>query len=209
MRVLVVTMTCGRLPVTRRWLGQLAASDPLPFRHVVVDNGSDDGTPAWLEANGYEVLANDHNVGIAAGWVQAWEWATADGWRPDLVVKYDDDCEVLTDAPLTRLVQFHDFTGGGHVLGPLDVEIQPGWEPRQLGPARTVEGWPVRPLTHVGGIFVAVPAAAFELMVEAGPIGGDVQRGNFWRRHGYPTLCLDGVRIAHRGLDAQTEDYRF
>lgn len=209
MSVLVVTVTCGRLELTRRWLGQLAAAEPMPYRHVVVDNGSDDGTVAWLRDQGYEALANDDNVGIAAAWEQGWRHATADGFDPDWVVKYDDDCEVLTDLPLTRLATFSAATGGRNVLGPLDVEIQPGWEPVRLGPPRTVNGWEARPQTHVGGIFVMVPAEAFAAMAEHGIVEGDVQRGGWWRAHGWPTLCIPSVKVAHRGLHAQTPSYRF
>lgn len=210
MSVLVVTVTCGRLPVTRRWLGSLAEREPGGYRHVVVDNGSGDGTVEWLRSEGYEVVALEDNVGIAAAWERGWRHATADGFDPEWVVKYDDDCEVLTDRPLTRLALFSARTGRRNVVGPLDVEIQPGWEPARLGPARTVDGWEARPQTHVGGIFVMVPAEAFAAMVAAGGVvEGDAHRGGWWREHGWPTLCIPSVRVAHRGLDAQTPGYRF
>ena len=48
-RVSVVTLTHNKLDCTRRCLPSLLATIYTPWELVIVDNGSTDGTPAWVE----------------------------------------------------------------------------------------------------------------------------------------------------------------
>lgn len=47
--VSVITLTHNKLEYTRRCLGSLLQTAYSPWELIVVDNGSNDGTPAWLE----------------------------------------------------------------------------------------------------------------------------------------------------------------
>lgn len=195
MNILVTTITCNRLHVTREWLPSLQENSSMPFKHVVVDNGSDDGTADWLEENGYDTVALPENRGIMGGWITAWEHALADGFRPDVVVKYDDDVEIITPNLLDRLVKFVE--GEKRVAAPYNVTLNR--VPAPMGKAQNLDGEKVVPTRMLGGMLIAVPADCFSEMVEAGGIKKDVSRGNWWRKNGYQPYYLTDLKAAHHG----------
>ena len=80
-RVSIVMLTCNRLDVTRPAIESLRAHTRQPYELIVVDNGSTDGTRAYLdtlERDGVRVIRNPTNRGIAAGWNQGLRAATGD-----------------------------------------------------------------------------------------------------------------------------------
>lgn len=80
-RVSIVMLTYNRLDVTRPAIQSLRAHTRQPYELIVVDNGSTDGTVAYLDAlerDGVRVIRNADNRGIAAGWNQGLRAATGD-----------------------------------------------------------------------------------------------------------------------------------
>ncbi|HEU4402566.1 MAG TPA: glycosyltransferase, partial [Candidatus Polarisedimenticolia bacterium] len=80
-RVSIVMLTFNRLDVTREALASLRASTRQPHELILVDNGSSDGTAAWLDGqarDGVRVVRNPVNRGVAAGWNQGLRLATGD-----------------------------------------------------------------------------------------------------------------------------------
>jgi GT2 family glycosyltransferase len=67
--LLVCNQTAEHRRATELAVRTLLASDlkDLEYRVVAVDNGSKDDTARWLEGQGIEVVALDHNAGIAVG----------------------------------------------------------------------------------------------------------------------------------------------
>ena len=78
MRTITSLMVCtyNRLELTKKMIDSLFANTDQLFRLIVVDNGSEDGTPEWLTALdwksqkncvGFELQLNPTNRGIAVG----------------------------------------------------------------------------------------------------------------------------------------------
>lgn len=66
-RVSIVVPVWNNLAYTRLCLGSVAQHTPAPHEVIVVDNGSNDGTPEWLAARpGVRVIRNAENRGFAA-----------------------------------------------------------------------------------------------------------------------------------------------
>jgi len=106
--VSVVVVTHDALP----WLEQcLESVQGVPT--VVVDNGSSDGTPAFVRERFPDVgLVEQENVGLGAGWNRGIE--ATDG-RYVLILNAD---AWLTSGSLARLVELADERPGAAVVGP-------------------------------------------------------------------------------------------
>src|ERR1700676_991218 len=71
----VMLITYNRLPLTQRMLQNFFQTTDSPYRLIVVDNGSTDGTVEWLQqlnpentfCQGYHTHFYDKNKGIAIG----------------------------------------------------------------------------------------------------------------------------------------------
>lgn len=213
MRVLVVTMTWNRREVSCRWVPAVAERAGCSFRHVVVDQGSTDGTADALEAAGLEVVRSPTNVGIAAGWELGYRHALATGMTPEVVCRIDDDCELVTDGALARIVDFVGATGGRVVTSPLNVTMgeRSDFFPKTVDPRTSIAGFKVKVVSHAG-LFVAVPHGAFRRMLDDGGIRhGDAARGNYWASKGLPSVYLMDVHVAHRdpGNSGSSGVYRY
>src|SRR5262249_4048395 len=101
-RVSVVMLTYNRLDVTRHAIDSLLHATPRPDELIIVDNGSTDGTPAYLDAldgHGIRIIRNPENRGVAAGWNQGLQAA-----RGDCLMVLNNDVLVSGDwlARMTR-----------------------------------------------------------------------------------------------------------
>lgn len=103
----VITLTRNKLEYTRRCLVSLLQTAYAPWELIVVDNGSTDGTPAWLdrfraqaEAAGVRVtlVLNPGNVGCSTARNQG--IAKARGTR---IVFVDNDVALRSRAWLTKM----------------------------------------------------------------------------------------------------------
>lgn len=70
--VSIIILTHNQLNYTRLCLESIQHYTPEPHEIILVDNGSTDGTPAWLRSqaalqNHYTLIENDTNRGFAAG----------------------------------------------------------------------------------------------------------------------------------------------
>ena len=129
MKVSVVIPTYNKLDQLRRTLGSLAAQDLAPdaFETVVIDDGSRDGTLAYLEshrpAHGFRVVRGETNRGRAAARNLGLE--TAEG---GLIVFLDDDME-LVPGFLRAHLEFHrshaNSVGVGNVQNHPEVSAAP------------------------------------------------------------------------------------
>jgi GT2 family glycosyltransferase len=99
--VSVMMITYNRLDLTKRMLENFFANTDTPYRLIVIDNGSVDGTPQFLEnmkptdnqyCISYDYLLNKENRGIAIGRNQALKIANQydDPWLSTM----DNDVEV-------------------------------------------------------------------------------------------------------------------
>lgn len=216
-RVLVVSMTYNRKDTTEQWLKELHIKAGYPFKHVVVDNGSTDGTREWLLESkmNFSLLPNEENVGIMKAWIQAYQYSIDNGFFPDYILKYDDDCEIKTPNILEKMVAFMEKTDDRYCIAPIDLNIDPEYVPQRLiefKDVEKIEGETVRVVTHIGGMFALYPVKAFQKFLEVGGVERDQRRGEFLReQHRINSLYLCDLWVAHQGggKSPNIDDYKF
>jgi len=170
-----------------------------PYDLFVLDNGSRDGTPEWLErefdAGRIQglVLSMD-NLGICKGLNRLLdeELNPADY---DVVVRFDNDCEVLREGTLAKVCQVafeNDLIVAPKVLG---LRNPPP------SSADLFLGEDVLDVTGIlGGVFMAVPAHIFNdfRYDEANPVwGGDEYICSWWQESGGVCGYLRGWEVMH------------
>lgn len=156
MRIAVLTMTRDRLPYTQHCFATLRSHGGAAFDWFVLDQGSTDGTQEWLEQQDdiTAVLLED-NIGICRGLNHLLD-TVCDPAAYDVLVRFDNDCEVLTPGCLSTVAWVAD-------------RYEAIVAPRVLGlnnpPAtvRTVQLDDHRlDVTGIlGGIFMAIPTLVF------------------------------------------------
>lgn len=211
-KVLVITITFDRLETTKQYLKELKEKAGHPFEHIVIDNGSEDDTVKWLKENNYTVIENGENLGIVGAWVKAYRFALERGFKPDYVLKYDNDCEIATEGILAEIMKFYEENGDKYVVAPLDLEILPDYQPVIVDKRERLGSFDVKITTHTGGMFTVIPVEAFDLMVKQNNgqgVAKDIERGGFWRKNGYLSVYIQSLKTYHRGQGKGNGKYKF
>jgi len=208
-KVLALTTTCNRFNLTSKYLPELRKKGGYLFMHVVVDNGSTDGTVAWLKTQELTVLENKENIGIVRGLMQGYAFAIKNGFIPDYVVKYDDDCEIITPDILKEIINFMEATDDTCCVAPIDLNIDPDYVPKINEDTKIMAGYNVRVTTHIGGMLAVIPRKAMEALINAGGIEKDVNRGHFWIKEGFKCVYLRDLKVKHQGNSNQVKKYKF
>ena len=185
MRVAVLSLTRDRLWATKHCFQTLCDLSGCDFDHYVYDQASEDGTPEWLE-NEYRphfLWTNAQNVGVSKG--INFLLNHAKGY--DVVVRFDNDCELLVDGTLAACAETARAWGyitSPHIQG-LKSPPSLGW---QGGIAVNGRGYRVGVPNIMGGIFMAAPASLYDTYRhdEANPIWGmdDAKIVDYWRAQG-------------------------
>ena len=212
-RIIAITITCNRIETTKKYLKELKEKAGYPYRHIIVDNGSKDGTVEWLKSEGYEVIELPENKGIAYALMEAYKKAIATEKKIDYIVKYDDDCLIHTNDIVKKLVEAMGQIGDGMILSPLDIGILPNYQPTTFGYLE-INNYKIRVTTHTGGIFQLIPKRAMDILYKEAQISldqirKDVVRGGLWRRHGMFCGYLPALKVEHKGRGTSTKKYIF
>lgn len=96
----VMFVTYNRINLTKRTLENLYQTINVPYRLIIVDNGSTDGTIEWLQSlsndhqlcQSVNIHLNDANLGIAIGRNQCLK--IADSFNDDWLCTLDNDVEL-------------------------------------------------------------------------------------------------------------------
>ncbi len=211
MRIAVYTLTRDRLDYTKRAFESLRQRAGHPFDHYVFDNGSTDETAHWLlleyaaRHRGVYADLNRKNIGIARGANVCLATVLASNY--DLIVKFDNDCEVVSDNILSQFVEIYQsmprfgvrFILSPHVGG---IDHQPK-RARDTMRARRRIG-----LTSiVGGLFHVVPADVYRAMgryPEDLPRGGGCDKHicSWFKREGGEVGYVEGLHVNHMDTTA-------
>jgi glycosyltransferase involved in cell wall biosynthesis len=152
-RVAIFTLTRDRLLYTKHCFETLREKAGYDFDHYIVDNGSEDGTMDWLLENQNmfaNIIWNPYNVGLCAGNNQALEMIRKSGKEYDLIAKFDNDAEVITENIITEMAYLFAEVGKPMLLSPRVIGIN-------KQPIRThiIKKYkhPIGITNHIGGLF--------------------------------------------------------
>jgi glycosyltransferase involved in cell wall biosynthesis len=203
MNVAVLSLTRDRLPYTQHCFGTLLENAGTDFDWWISDNGSIDGTVDWLLDNtDATVTAYTENAGICPA-LNAMLEDVLSSADYDVVVKFDNDCELLTPNTVRDLC----------VLSLEREAILSPWIRGLREPPQPVGQFGSLALTPVvGGIFMAVPASVFKRgyrhPVNATKDGDDWMLCRWFQEQGGLVGYVDGYEANHyRTTDIQHLDY--
>lgn len=157
MRVAVVSLTRDRLLYTRHCFGALRRFAGIAYDHYVVDQGSQDGTPGWLDAYKWWFAETTHlpaNIGISSAMNLVVDRISGDY---DVIVKFDNDCELVAENTLRDVCQL--ALEGNAILSPRILGLIRPPAPQGeflIGDELIVD------VPQIGGIFMAVPAWIYQ-----------------------------------------------
>jgi len=202
MRIGIWTLTKDRLDYTKRCSYALLKSGHGGVEHLFIDNGSQDGTVQWLDAqcgNNFHKIINNENKGISAGWRQAFFYFKAQGFMPeDMIIKMDNDCEIKTDGLINKLIKFNKLVGPGVIAVPRCTGVK-GYD--------SIESELFPPFTftrtdQVGGIFWPCRLFEMEWIIHSAIRHRDSMNCNLMRKMGYKVGFIDNLMVHHMDTTA-------
>lgn len=163
-RIAVLTATRDRLPYTEHCFKSLRDNSGCLYDHYVLDNGSTDGTVDFLRYKATHTLESPMNLGVSVAMNRLIDHVLTPDALPrmphdrpyDVIVKFDNDCELLTPRTLRDVSQLaleHNMILSPRIHG---LNNPPATSfTAEIGCHR------VDVTTVIGGIFMAVPAKVF------------------------------------------------
>lgn len=208
MNVITLTLTRDRLPYTVRCFAALRELAGIPFKHYILDQGSADGTPDWLESERKQrrldgVVLSPDNIGIAAGINHLLDSYRRELAAADVVVKFDNDA--LLETPGALRVACEVALARNALVSPrVNGLDNPPAEAAAPVAANLLDGKAVlaTPMHQIGGIFTAYPAAflqSWRWPEDDLPAWGRDDDLACKRAHllGMETLYLEGFFVEH------------
>lgn len=215
--IYIITLTRDRLQYTQDCLTQLHRMAGEPFYHLVIDNGSKDGTAEWLR-NKYQhqhpniqVVWLPENVGISKAMNLGRDILRHHELKAhDLVIKVDSDCYVKSSGILTIVQDVYNKSETQELfLSPNVLGLRNKVYRHSIGYCAGYNvGW-----THIiGGIFQPWRASLFlswrdnEQLPKAW--GQDDMLAAFGSKNGWLFGYLEDYEVEHyKGTDQQWADY--
>lgn len=162
MRIALYTLTWDRLELTRHCFETLwsKAGHEAEVPHYVLDQGSMDGTPAWLNEHRHKfakLLFLPENVGIPRG-ANILLNAIASSEGCDMAAKFDNDCEIVTPDLFDHVARLHELDPKLAISPEISGSIEGTYwhhSQRTLGPYR------VASTDLLAGLCMAVPWSVF------------------------------------------------
>lgn len=201
-KVGIFSITYDRLEYSQKCFKSLWDTADYPFHHLVIDNGSTDGTLEWLDEylldHKQDVTIKEykknHGISIASN------FAVNNLKDYDIIVKVDNDCLFLTKGWLKRMV---DLWKSNRMLV-MSCYIQglkdnPGGAPR--GDYGMVKGEYLGLTYHIGGICHFVDKHAYDKFRwdEKSPLHGlqDLELSQYLKKQGYQHCYLENYYAEH------------
>jgi hypothetical protein len=199
MKIAVITMTRDRLDYTKHCFASLEVNAGCDYDHYVLDNASEDETVNWLSGwasvPGRSAFFASENLGICRG--ANWLLDRLDPERYDVIVRYDNDCQVTQPDTLKTTAELA-ATYGAIVSPRVSGLLNP---PATL---RTVSlgGHLLDETAILGGIFMAIPSQlfwehGFRYDENAHLHSGDEAIVPWWRARGGVCGYLQGYSVTH------------
>jgi len=208
MKIAVLTLTRDRLEYTKHCFASLREFAGCDFDHLVLDQGSTDGTWEWLAEEYEPAMAHreESNMGISRG--LNWLLGVFDhGADYDVVVKFDNDCELTQPNTLRDVARL--AYEGGCLLSPRILGLtNPPSPTREL----RIGDETILDVPQIGGIFLAAPAWVYDEFrySESNPIwgGDDVEICAWFRAQGGTCGYVKRLEAWHyEGTEGQRDRY--
>lgn len=152
-KVAIFTLTRDRIFYSQHCFKTLREKAGYDFDHYIVDNGSQDGTVEWLWENDalwHSITCVPSNMGLCAGNNLALAMIKASGVKYDLIAKFDNDAEVISDNIVAEMVALYKQLKKPALLSPRVTGIS-----RQPKRSYTENAYsrPIGVTNHIGGLF--------------------------------------------------------
>ncbi len=214
-RVSIVMLTYNALDYTKKAVDSILQHTNLPYEFILVDNGSKDGTVAYLkklqkEQKHVKVIFNKKNKGFAAGNNQGAQQAqgqyllflnndvlVADGWLEDLLKAIEKDANIGMVGPLTNSIS------GLQRIAQVPYTDEDGFY-RFAAQVRTLNKDKITPRRRIAGFCLLMPR---QLFFDLNGFDESFGTGNFedddlcirTRQKGLAIMVHEGVFIHHYG----------
>lgn len=218
MKTAVLSLTRDRLDYTKHCFATLQENAGYDYDHYVWDNGSADGTQEWLRTQPlHTVVTSETNIGVSRALNELLRLTDREEGY-DVIVKFDNDCELTQPNTLSRCARFaHAMNAivSPRILG-LNHPPQPTgetaeWEPGTYGPGYIEI---LRRYPNIGSVFMAVPASFYRewrYPADKLPAWGGGEDTILCHRAtslGMPVGYLEGLEAwHHKTTQGQHDDY--
>jgi len=190
MKVVIITFTRDRLPYTKFCFKRLAQKAGYQYRHIVVDNGSTDGTDKWLVDEGYEVIYNRKNRGIS----KAFKQAVSKIDDCDLLIKFDNDCEVESKDIISKIVKFYRQNGMKYYISPKVYGLNNKMTPKKV---ERKGDFYLGELSMIGGIFAVMPFKYVKEYLKLDGAGTDAVASTYFASKGCQIGYIMDLSVNH------------
>ena len=154
MKIAVLSLVRDRINYTKHCFDLLSENAGCDYDHFILDQGSTDGSRKAIAAFPNVVLLKK-NIGISRGMNVLLE--IIDGQGYDVVVKFDNDCELTDPGTLKRICEL--TLEADVLLSPRILGLQ---NPPQPTGTFDIDGETILDIPQIGGIFLAAPANLYE-----------------------------------------------
>ena len=188
----IFSIALNRLYYSYHCFKSLKEKAGMPFEHIIIDNGSKDGTWEYLKEEGFNIIRNEENKGITFASIQGYRWLL--NKKIDIIVKMDSDCEILTPDVLVQIDKFFVKTANDYIVSPAVKGIS--IIPEVMG-QESVNGFKVNRTQHIGGIFRAMRMQTFSSIVAQCQQLNDKVLNDFFRKRKLKIGYLPQLEVNH------------
>jgi len=188
----IFSITLDRLYYTVHCFRILKKQASAQFEHIVIDNGSKDGTWELLKEEKFNVIRNEENKGITFASIQGYKWLLDK--NIDIIIKMDSDCEILTPNTLLLLDKFFAENNDEYVISPSvkGIDGVPDVISKEV-----VNGFKVNRTNHIGGIFRAMRMKTFTKAVSKCKTLNDKVLNEYFRKNKLKIGYLPELFVNH------------
>ena len=204
MNILVITITLNRLHLTIPCLDILEHKAGYPYKHIIVDNGSTDGTQEWLQewqkrGKNRIVLLNKENKGRLAAYLQALKVGLQE--PVDFQIEVANDIYIETDNILKSLVDFYEKAGDNYLAAPRlkNPPTYPLGTPRVLGSQEKIGNWTFTPTSHTGLQLEIQPYRVIKEFLTNPPVKDSSGRSASFIKRGFKVGYIEELIVYHLG----------
>ena len=191
MKVGIFSITLDRLYYTLHCFKTLKENAGYPYEHLIIDNGSTDGTPEFLKEEGYNIICNEKNEGITRATRQAILYFKD---KVDIIIKVDPDAEFITPSTIAKIVEFFKKNNEYLAVSPI---IRGLGNPPTITSQQEIKGIQVGRVDGVGGIFRASKMDDFIHLASEIEGLNDKSLFDFCKKNGYKMAYLPELEINH------------